>query len=436
MDPVCIAIIMFALVVAGVLLGIHIGLMLLAAGVLGIGLITNDIEIALKMFGTLPFYATFDYVLSVIPLFILMGLFVNNTGVTENLYNAANLWLGNIRGGLAIGTVLANGVFAAISGISIASAAMFSKVALPQMLRLGYNKKLSLGTIAGSSVLGMLIPPSVLLIVYGVISEESIGQLFIAGVLPGILLILVYALGIGLMGFIRPDIEGEKKEIDVTWGLRVKSIYKCGGALVLIAIVLGGIYFGVFTPTEAGGVGVIGALVYMMISKRSNKETLMVSLRETGLMTGSFFLLLIGAQMFGRMLATSGLINSLAEWVVTLSAPPLLIVGLMLLIMVAMGTFLDCISIMIIMIPLVLPTIKALGLDPIWFGIISVLAIETGLITPPFGMVSFTIKVAIGDLATLEEIFAGSLPFFFMMILTIIILMFVPGISTVLVQGM
>lgn len=431
MDPILVAILMFILLLIGILAGIHIGISLLFVGLLGMWLIIGDFHIASKMLGTQPFYATFDYILAVIPLFILMGLIVNISGASEELYDATNIWVGKFHGGLGIATVMANGVFAAISGISVASAAMFSKVALPQMLRLGYDKRFSLGTIAGSSVLGMLIPPSVLLIVYGVLAEESIGRLFIAGIVPGIILLLVYSLGIWTISRVRPQLSGTSPTAErIGFIQRLRVLSKTSGIISLIALVLGGIYCGLFTPTEAGAVGTVGALLLMLLKRKGSMSDIRHALSETGLLTASFFLLLIGAQMFSRMLATSGIVSKLAEAVVGLPVPPLLIIAMVLVVLMVMGAFLDCISIMIIVLPIVLPTVKALGFNLIWFGIVSVVAIETGLITPPFGMVPFTIKASIGDLATLEDIFIGSFPFLLMMILVIMLLLLFPVLST------
>ncbi len=431
MDPILVAILMMILLMVAILAGVHIGVALLSVSVLGMWLITDSLGVVGSMLGTAPFYATFEYLLAVIPLFVLMGLMANLSGASEDVYDAANTWVGNLRGGLGIATVVGNGAFAAVTGISVASAAMFSKVALPQMLRLGYDKRFSLGTIAGSSVLGMLIPPSVLLIVYGVLAEESIGRLFAAGVVPGLVLVAVYSLGIWTMCRFNPRLTGTSlKHERRSWKSRLRALRKTFGIVALIILVLGGIYGGFFTPTEAGAVGTIAALLLALIKRRVSISNLKSALTETGLMTASFFFLLIGAQIFSRMLAMSGIVSEFAGFVVALPVPPILIIAMVLVVLMVMGAFLDCISIMIVLLPIVLPTVKALGFDLIWFGIISVMAIETGLITPPFGMVPFTIKAAIGQSATLEDIFAGALPFLLMMILVIVILVCFPSLST------
>lgn len=431
MSPIVISLLMFLLLLFSILIGFHIGVSLLSVSILGVWMIIGSFDIACKLLESEPFYATFDYTLSVIPLFILMGLLVNISGASEDLYDSVNLWVGKIHGGLGIATVIANGVFAAISGISIASAAMFSKIAYPQMQRFGYNKRFSLGTIAGSSVLGMLIPPSVLLIVYSVLSEESVGKMFIAGIIPGILLLTIYSLGIWAMSRFFPNYSGfQVIQEQSTFNGRLKSLPKNAGIFGLILLVLGGIYLGIFTPTEAGGIGTIGALALMFFRRKGTTAGLKQALGETGMMTASFFLLLIGAQMFSRMLAISGTVDALAEAVVSLPAQPVLIIVAILMVLIAMGAILDCISIMIIVLPIIIPTVKALNYDLVWFGIISVLAVETGLITPPFGMVPFTIKASLGDSAKLEDIFIGAFPFVLMMILVISLLIVFPACVT------
>jgi len=421
---------MLFLLLIGIFSGAYIGVFLLATGFLGLWLIIGDFGIAASMLGTAPFYVLFEYALAVIPLFILMGLFVEVSGASEDLYNTFNLWLGKLRGGLGIATVLSNAVFAAVTGVSLASAALFSKIALPQMLRHGYDKKFTLGTVAGSSVLGMLIPPSILFIVFGILAEESIGHLFIAGVIPGIVLSGIFSLGIIVMVHIRPRLAGTLLATELTFLQKARMSLKSWGVFALIILVLGGIYAGVFTPTEAGAVGAVGAFMLTGIRRKLTVANIRYALLETGLVTAAFFLMFIGAQVFARMLATSGFVSMVTEAAVNLPVAPLIVVSIILLIYIIMGAFLDSISIMIITLPIVLPVIRVLNLDVIWFGVVSVIAIETGLITPPFGMVVFVMKSAIGENVTIEEIFLGAMPFLAMMLIALVILVFFPILST------
>lgn len=431
MDGTVIAGLMLLLLLAGILSGIHIGVVLLSISLLGLWLVIGDFGKAASLLGTGPFYALFEYELAVIPLFVLMGLFAEVSGASRDLYDAFNIVLGRVRGGLGIATVLSNAVFAAITGVSIASAALFSKVALPQMLRHGYDKRFTLGTVAGSSVLGMLIPPSILFIVYGILSEESIGKLFIAGIIPGLILTVMYSLGIFGMVRLWPRLAGVVSAAG-SRGCRgnARSLLQTWAVLALIVLVLGGIYAGLFTPTEAGAVGAIGAFVMALVKRSVNLGTMKYSLLETGLVTASFFLLFIGAQMFGRMLATSGFVRDFSEALIGLPIPPIMIVALIMLVFVLMGCFLDSISIMIITLPIFLPVVEALGFNLIWFGVLTAIAIETGLITPPFGMVCFVMKSTVGEDITVEDVFVGSAPFLLMMFATMAILVTFPVLST------
>jgi C4-dicarboxylate transporter DctM subunit len=414
---------------AGIVSGIHIGIVLLILGLVGSWIATGDFVVSASLLGTGPFSALFESDIVVIPLFILMGLFVTISGASEELYGTFFYLLGRIPGGLAIATVFANALFAAITGVSIASAAVFSKVALPEMKRLGYDLKFTLGTIAGSSVLGFLIPPSVLLIVYGIFSRESIGKLFIAGVVPGILLSLVYSLGIFLMVKIRPRLAGQRPP-KPPLSTVIRSLVNMWGALALIALVLGGIYGGFLTPTEAGAMGALGAFVLTIIKGRLNAGSMNYALHEAGLITASFFLLFIGAQMYSRMLAVTGLVATITDTLVGLAIHPLMVLILIFVVYIILGAFIDSISIMILTLPIMIPVIKGFGFDPIWFGVITTITVEMGLLTPPFGMVVFVMKSTIGDEVTIEEMFRGSVPFLLMMCITVAILVAFPKLVT------
>jgi C4-dicarboxylate transporter DctM subunit len=431
MTPVMIAVLMLILTVAMIIAGVHIGVSLLITSVLGLFLIIGDFGRAASVLGTGPFYAVFSYEFSVIPLFILMGLFANASGASKELYDAGFAWFGRLKGGLGIVTVLSNAVFAAVTGVSIASAAVFGKIAVPEMTRYGYKPKFSTGCVAGSSALGMLIPPSLLFIVFGLLSGESIGKLFIAGIIPGIILAATYSLAIIVMAQIRPQWLGNPRIPEKqSWSSRFKALIQSLSILLLILFVLGGIYTGVFTPTEAGAVGCIGALFIMMLKRKFNLANLKYALKETGLTTASVFLLIIGAQLFSRMLTISGLVNLLSNFVISLSVHPKLIVAFMMLILMLLGTFLDVTSILLISMPIMLPVVQAFGFNLIWFGVLCTISIETGLITPPFGMSVFVVKGAVGDEVSVEDIFAGSMPFLLILIITIVIILLFPGLST------
>lgn len=431
MDASLIGAIMVGLLVPAILTGAHVGVSLATLSVVGVWWIKGDVLIALRLLGLAAFGAISDYVFGVLPLFVLMGLLSALSGVTADLYDAANRLLLRVRGRLAIATVLANAVFAAITGVSVASAAVFSKVALPEMQRLGYDRGLALGTVGGSSVLGMLIPPSVLLIIYGVLSEESIGRLFMAGIVPGLLLTGVYAAGIYVMVSINPRLAGqERDETPVERAGRLAVLLKPWPILLLILLVLGGIYGGLFTPTEAGAMGAFGALLLALFKRKLTPIRLWETLLDTGHSTAAIFFLLIAASMYSKMLALSGLTVRLSQGLAGFDLPPLVVIGVFLAVLLGLGTVLDSTSILLVSIPLMLPVVRDLGFDLIWFGIVSVVAVEMGLLTPPFGIVVYTMKAALGDQVSVEEIFRGSAPFLVMMFAVLVMLVIFPGLST------
>ncbi len=428
MDPMLLGLVTVVCLFILILCGVHVGVSLAAMSFVGVYCLVGKFDVAAGLLGATAYDSILNYTLAVVPTFVLMGLLANVSGATKDLYRAANIWLGNLRGGLAIATVAANAVFSAVSGVSIASAAMFSKISLPQMLAHGYDKSLSLGTVAGSSILGMLIPPSILLIIYGILANESIGKLFIAGVIPGILLTLIYSAGIWLMIRFRPHLAERITAPGESPDLRGKVLItlRAWGVGALIVLVLGGMYGGFFTPTEAGGVGAFGALILAIVKRRLNRETIKTTLLETGHVTASIFLLLIAAQMYSRMVALTGIPSLISDVCASLPVHPLVIIVCFLIIYIVLGTVLDSISMLLITVPLMTPVVRSLGFDPVWFGIVSIIAIEMGLLTPPFGLVVFAMKAALGDEASIEQIFRGALPFLLMMVVLLVLLVTFP----------
>lgn len=431
MEPTTIGLCMVGLLLVAILAGVHVGTSLALLSFVGVWWLKGNFIIALRLLGLTAYSAVSDYLFGVLPLFVLMGLLSAMSGVSGDLYDSANVLLRRVRGGLAIATVLANAVFAAITGVSVASAAVFCKIAFPQMIRLGYDRRLSLGTVGGSSVLGMLIPPSVLLIIYGVLSEESIGKLFIAGIVPGLVLSLVYGLGIVGLVTLNPALAGTVNvAAQLTPRQRWAILARPWPMLLLIVLVLGGIYGGFFTPTEAGGIGALGALLLAAAKRRVSGTALWGALMETGYTTASIFFLLIAASMYSRMLALSGLTSSFSELVTTASLSPHMVIVMFMVVFLLLGTVLDSTSILLVTIPLMLPVVQSLGFNLIWFGVVSIVAIEMGLLTPPFGMVVYTMKAALAEQVKVEEIFVGSLPFVGMMLVVLVLLLLVPQLST------
>jgi tripartite ATP-independent transporter DctM subunit len=362
-----------------------------------------------------------------------MGLLVSVSDVGKDTFVVARWLLRRVRGGLGIATVAANAVFAAVTGSSIASAAVFTKIAAPEMLRHGYTPRFSVGVVAGSSVLGMLIPPSLLFIVYGFLAEESVGHLFLAGIVPGLILATTMSVMIVLLATWWPAYVGGRSgsEEDAPESVRSAAL-KLAPILALIAIVLGGIYGGIFTPTESGAAGAAGALLIALLRRKLSWRILWGTMVEAGYVTVAILFLILGARVFSVMLAMSNLPQELSAlaahaglglWGFTLVYVALVIV---------LGCVIDSISIMVITLPFAIPVIKALGGDLIWFGVVAVVAIEIGLLTPPFGISVYVVKSTLDDQrVTLHEIFAGAFPFVIVIALVTLLLVFVPELSLV-----
>jgi len=430
--PTTLALISVVLVFGLILLGVHIGVALAAVSVLTLWLITGKFFVAVSLLQTTAYSAVMDYVFAVVPLFVLMGVFSTVSGAIRELFASAQVLLGRVRGGIGIATVFANAVFAAITGVSVASAAVFSKIALPEMERLHYDRKFSLGIVAGSAILGMLIPPSVLMIIYGVLTEQAIGKLFVAGILPGLVVTAVLSLGIWTMVLVKPRLGGRQVEAR---RLDFRTVVRAAAApwavIALVILVMGGIWGGFFTPTEAGAVGAAGGFLLIFINRQKlTLRSLWQILLDAGQMTASIFLLLICAQMYSRVLTMSGLAGNLTQWVSALAIPPMFIVFGFIVVFLLLGCILDSTSIIILTIPLMHPIARNLGYDPLWFAIVAILAIEIGLLTPPFGMVVFAMKSAIGKTVQVEEIFAGAMPFILLLGLALGIVIAFPKLST------
>ena len=431
-SPTTLALISVVLVFGLILLGVHIGVALAAVSVVTLWLITGKFLVAISLLQTTAYSAVMDYVFAVVPLFVLMGIFSTVSGATRSLFSSAQALFGHVRGGIGIATVFANALFAAITGVSVASAAVFSKVALPEMERLHYDRKFSLGIVAGSAILGMLIPPSVLMIIYGVLTEQAIGKLFVAGILPGLVVMAVLSLGIWTMVLVKPRLGGRMVEVprlDLRTLIRVATAPWAVVALVIL--VMGGIWGGFFTPTEAGAVGAAGGFLLMLINRQKlTLRGLWKILLDAGQTTASIFLLLICAQMYSRVLTIGGLAGNITQWVGALAIPPIFIVLGFIVVFVLLGCILDSTSIIILTIPLMHPIAMNLGYDPLWFGIVCIVSIEIGLLTPPFGMVVFAMKSAVGESVQVEEIFAGVAPFIVLLVVSLGIIIAFPKLST------
>jgi tripartite ATP-independent transporter DctM subunit len=397
----------------------------------GLYYITGNINVPLSLLNNTAYGAIRDYIFAVIPLFVLMGELISRSGAAEDLYNLINKSLKKIPARLALATVFGNAVFGAVTGVSIASAAAFSKIAYPQMVKFNYNKTIAVGCIAGSASLGMLIPPSILMIVWGVLTEQSIGKLFIAGIIPGIILSFLFAIFCFVLAYFKPDLFGqgsENQSLDVS--LTKRQYWGAIGVSFLIVLVLGGIWFGFFTPTEAAGIGALFALILAILKGVSFKEIL-DSVLETGKISAPILLILICAQMYSRLLAMGGITDALTNVFTSIGGNKFLILFIMVAVWFILGMFIDSVSIILLTVPIFAPiAYKLLGYDPISFAIIGILAIEAGLLTPPLGLCVYTVKGCIVDPdITLGRIFYGSVPYWILLIVLAILVMMYPGIA-------
>lgn len=424
-DPLVVGITAFLVLIFLLAITVPIGVAMMLCGVGGLAMIIGLVP-SLSLFGTTVMQSVVTYDLSIIPLFILMGALASRSGLSQELYDAFNAWLGGFRGGLALATVGACGAFAAICGSSVATAATMSKVALPEMKKYRYSDSMATGSVAAGGIIGILIPPSVILVLYGLLTESSIGDLFIAGFLPGILTIIVFMIVISIVTRLHP--ESGPAGVKSTWKQKLNATLKTWAITALFATVIGGIYFGVFTPTEAAGVGAFGALFIAFSRKRLNREMMKETLLETGQTSAMIFTILIGAITLNNLVIFSGLANALADFVSGLDISPATVMLIILLMYLIMGCFLDALAMILLTVPIFYPIVLDLGYDPIWFGIIVVMVVELGLITPPIGMNVFVIK-GMAQSVPLVSIYKGVLPFVIGQVVLIIAVFLIPEIA-------
>ncbi|BCH28624.1 C4-dicarboxylate ABC transporter permease [Mesorhizobium sp. L-8-10] len=416
-----------------ILLGLPIGVAMMVSSFGAVAFIRNE-TVAFRMLGSVANDSLEEYLYAIVPLFVLMGLLVTISGVGKDTFDLFERMLRRFRTGLGIATVFANAIFASITGISVASASVFSRIAVPEMVRHGYTPKFSTGVVAGSSVLGMLIPPSLLMVVYAVLAEESVGRMFLSGVGPGILLSILFAVTIMLMAWRRPasvfEREGTRVDGRETIGL-LDGVRKGAPILALMTVVLGGLYGGFLNPTEAGAMGALGALLIALARRSLTPSSFWSLLVETGQITVSVLFLIVAATFFSRMLAMSGLPLALAEFLIGGTLGPWGFMLVFISLVILMGCFIDSISIMLILLPIALPVAQAAGFDMIWFGVMTVIAVEIGLLTPPFGLSAYTVKSALNDpRLRVGDIFRGSFPFVLTMVVCLIVLAIFPQIAT------
>ena len=415
----------FAILLLMVFLGFPLGFAMVAVGFVGFGLVRGW-EPALETVGQLILDFSMSYSFSVLPLFVLMGAFVYRAALSEDLYDASNAWLGHYKGGLAMATVAACGGFSAVSGSSVATAATMAKVAMPSMRRYRYNENLAAGTIAAGGTMGILIPPSIALVIYGIIVEEDVGKLFIAGIVPGIITILLYIFVIKVLITFRPSL-GPRGPW-TPWKDRFLALKGVWGMIVLFALVLGGIYLGVFTPTEAGGIGAVGAVAFAVSRKKMGWRGFCSALIEAGQTTAMVFSVAFGAIILSNFMNISGMPNQIVDWVNSLEIAPITVVLVICLIYIALGCVFEGIGMILLTVPIFFPVVQSLGFDLIWFGIVVIMVTEISLITPPIGMNVFVLKTIMPEMS-LWGIFAGISPFFVADIFRLLLIVFIPGLT-------
>ena len=441
-----VAVLLVVCLVALVAVGVHIAVALGMTSALGIFLVTGADSYAFHsvqtMLAATAYEAIRAYVFAVIPLFMLMGEFIGKSGTVTDVYRGINRLLHRLPGRLAIATVLGNALFSFVTGVSIASAAAFSRIAYPEMKRFGYHRGFALGTVAGSSCLGMLIPPSVLMIVWGILTEQSIGQIFAAGILPGLLLTVMFVAYVFAMALLKPDLVGagaEQVDIPAATGnvdevSTLQFLVSLFGILSVIVVVLGGIWFGVFTPTEGAGAGAFIGLV-LAVAKGMRLRAFIDSILSVGRTSAPILLLLITAALYSRTLAMTGMTNAIEGVFLGTGMPPWVILTVMVLIWFALGMIIDSISIMLLTAAIFAPIAVKLGYEPIAFAVIAIIAIEAGLLTPPFGLLVYTVKSAIQNYdpeISVMTIFRSSIPYWIIMLIGMTVIIRFPEIATYL----
>jgi tripartite ATP-independent transporter DctM subunit len=438
-----IALISVSAMLALIYLGLHVATTLALISFVGVWIIKGNATIAVNLLWVSAYDSVNNYVFAAIPTFVLMGFLVAAAGMGRDAYDIGQILLRRVKGGLGMATVVANAIFAAITGVSVASASVFSKLSVPEMLRHGYTVRFAVGTVAGSSVLGMLIPPSVLFIVYALITEQSVGDMFIAGIGPGLLLTGIYCAQIFMMArwFPRTVMMHRGGSVQPAFAEpadkrgRGELLRKAGPITLLVLLVLGGLYGGVFTPVEAGAAGAFLGLIFALARRTLTWRGLWDVLLETGSVTATLLFLIVAASMYSRMLGLSGLPSELAAlfegW--GLGFYGLLVIYV--IIVLILGTIIDSVSIMLIMVPLFIAALKSFQIDLVWFGVITVIATEVGLLTPPFGLAVFVVHSTLSrpDIS-LKDIFVGSAPFALSMCVVVALVIAFPQIATFLVK--
>jgi tripartite ATP-independent transporter DctM subunit len=432
MSPIAIGVAGIAVMLLLLAIRMPVGITLIVTGTVGFAAVSGW-QGALGLLGASPFQHSFNYDLSVIPLFVLMGHFAMISGMSADAYNAGQRWFGHWRGGLASATVAACAVFASVSGSSVASAATMSSVALPEMRKRNYDPRLATGCVAAGGTLGILIPPSTGFIVYALLTEESIGRLFLAGFLPGILLTVLFIVTIAILTRFRPEMGPSVPK--ASRSERLAALRQVGSLAGIVLVVLGGMYAGVFTPTEAAAVGALLTMLLALWRRRLTWASLSEALLQTTRTTAFIFLILIGAHLVSPFLAVSQVPNTISDFISHLDVPRESVLLLLMILYIILGMFLEGFAMLVLTIPIVFPVIVDLGYDPVWFGVVMVIVLEMGLISPPVGVNVFVVKGFAEDVP-MGQIFAGIVPFWIAMLVCLLLLVAFPQIALFLPNTM
>ncbi|HUZ31162.1 MAG TPA: TRAP transporter permease [Xanthobacteraceae bacterium] len=422
MSSSLVAIVGFVVLFVLMLLRVPVGMAMGLVGVSGFAYLVGG-EPALKIVGHTSMRTVTDYTFGVIPMFLLMGAFVSNSGMSRELFRAANAFVGHLRGGLGIATIAACAGFAAISGSSVATAATFATVAYPEMRRYNYPQSFATGVIAAGGTLGAMLPPSTVLAVYGIITEQDIGKLFIAGIIPGILAASMDMLTIVIIGRLRPNFLPAAPRH--TWPERLNGLRDIWATLVLFVFVIGGLYGGLFTPTEAGGMGAVGALLIGVLRGKLSRTDIRRSLLQAVRTAAAVLTVLIGALLFGYFLTVTQTPQKVTAFLSVLGIGRYGVLALIMVMYIVLGCLMDALAMIILTVPIIFPVITQLGFDPIWFGVIIVMTVELGLIHPPVGMNVFVIKSVVQEVS-FSTIFLGVLPFIVTDLIRLVILIAFP----------
>lgn len=435
MDFTVLGCLCIALLFVTLALSVPVGIALAATGILGMAL-GPGVNFLAGQLSSLPYAVTSNYAFAVLPLFVLMGVLAERSKITEEVFRAADVWLRQFKGGLYQAVIVGSAVFAAISGSTIVNAVVFTRLAFPEMLKYGYSRSLSIGAIAAAGSFAAMIPPSITMVIYAILTEQSVGQLLIAGIIPGLLTAAVYMIGIVIMVRIRPDL-APGLGAPVPLREKLKAIKWLWSVVVLVALVLGGIYLGVFPPSAAGAMGAFGVFVIFVLRLRSRvRSELGAALLDSATVSCIVFAVLIGGLIFSRMLVVLGMIDGIVDVITSITQNPVEFLILASVFYLVLGCFLDTTSMMVVTLPFIFPITQRLGIDGIWFGIVLVKLVEISVITPPVGMNLFAVMSAVDEKTTFRHVVRGVIPFIGLELIVLGLLIAFPVLITWLPQQM